>query len=140
MRYYRKLKLAMKTKQIVLSLLALAIGFGVVLTPVAARTASALDCTVLPQKICSAADSGSLQSSGTWQILILVLNIMTALVGIVAVAALGFAGFLYATAADDASKVKKAKDMILNTCIGIAAYGLMYIAINFLVPGGVFSS
>jgi len=128
----------MKTKQIVLSLLALAIGFGAAFIPMTA-SADTLQCTVLPQDICESASSGDLQSSGTWKILLLILNIMTALVGVAAVAALGFAGFLYATAADDSAKVKKAKDMILNTCIGIAAYGAMYVALNFLVPGGIFT-
>lgn len=109
----------------------------------APTTASALTCTVLPQNICNDASKGGsgtdLSGTGIWDILLLVLNIMTALVGVAAVGALGFAGFLYATAADDASKVKHAKDMILNTCIGIVAYGLMYVGLNFLIPGGIFS-
>ena len=129
----------MKLKQIVVVIALAIVGFGGLFATQTAYADTELQCTVLPQDICGSANSGDLETSGTWKILLLILNIMTALVGVVAVGALGFAGFLYATAMDDSSKVKKAKDMILNTSIGIGAYALMYVALNFLVPGGVFN-
>lgn len=100
--------------------------------------AAALNCAVLPQAICDQAENGTLQDSGTWKLLELVLQIMVAGVGIVAVGAIAYAGFLYATAGDSADQTKKAKDMIINTVIGVVAFGLMYVVLNFLIPGGVF--
>ena len=96
-----------------------------------------LKCSVLPQSFCNSAKEGELRDSGTFKILTLLLRIMTAGVGIIAVGALGYAGFLYATAGGSAEQTKKSKDMIRNTIIGIVAYGLMFILLNFLIPGGV---
>lgn len=100
--------------------------------------ATGLQCTVLPQNICNDADQSTLEKSGTWDILKLVLTILNIGVGIVAVGALGFAGFLYATAMDNSENIKKAKNMIRDTIVGLVLYGLMYVALEFLVPGGVF--
>lgn len=107
--------------------------------PSAGSSDKKLQCAVLPSSICGAAGEGNLEESGTWGLLKLVLSIMTAGVGVVAVGAIAYAGFLYATAQDSSEQTKKAKDMIKNVAIGIVAFGLMYVALNFLIPGGVFS-
>lgn len=127
----------MKLKQTVFTLAALSTIVGGSLY--AGSTAAALDCTVLPQNICDASDEGSLEQSGTWLLLILILNILTVGIGIVAVGMVGYAGFLYATAGDSAEQTKNAKEMIRNVVIGIILYGVMYVGLNFLIPGGVFS-
>ncbi len=81
-------------------------------------------------------------SAGTdnaiWSLLIIVLNILTGGVGIAAVGGIVYASILYASAADNASQVTKAKDMIRDIVIGIIAYALMYSLLQYLVPGGVF--
>lgn len=100
---------------------------------------AALECTVLPQNICDAAGEGTLEGSGTWLLLMLVLNILTVGVGVVAVGMIGYAGFLYASASDSAEQTKRAKEMIRNVVIGIILYGVMYVGLNFLIPGGVFT-
>lgn len=99
-----------------------------------------LVCSVLPDSICAAAENERLDQSGLWAILILALNIMTVGVAIVAVGAVGFAGFLYTTAQGDAAQVKKAIEMIRNTALGIVVYALLFAGVNFLVPGGVFGT
>lgn len=104
-----------------------------------AAPAHALKCSVLPQSICGSADKGNLEDSGTWKLLIFALNILTAGIGIVAVGAIVYAAFLYTTAQDDSNKTKEAKDMIRNTAVGLIVYGLMYVALQFLIPGGVFA-
>lgn len=98
-----------------------------------------LKCSVLPQKICEASSEGDLEKSGTWLLLLFILQVLTIGIGIVAVGAIGYAGFLYATASDNEGQVKQAKEMIRNTAIGIVMYGLMYILLQFLIPGGVFT-
>ena len=69
----------------------------------------------------------------------IVLNIMTAGIGILAVGGIVYGGILYASAGDKAEQTKKAIGVITNVVIGIAAYGLMYVLLNFLIPGGVFN-
>lgn len=115
-----------------------AIGVFSVLSPAAA----ALDCSVLPQAICDAAESeesdDDVSNTAIWRLLIWVLNIMIALVGLAATGAIIYAGVLYSSAGGNAENVAKAKKIITNTAIGIAAFGLMYLALNWLIPGGIF--
>lgn len=96
-------------------------------------------CSMLPEVICNAGDKeqGQVEKSALFLILVWILNILTATVGIVAVGALVFAGIIYTSAGGDASKVQKAKQIITDTVIGVVAYGLMYLALNWLIPGGV---
>lgn len=104
-------------------------------------TAAALDCSVLPQVICDAAESkgaDDVSDTAIWRLLIWVLNIMIALVGLAATGAIIYAGVLYSSAGGNAENVAKAKKIITNTAIGIAAFGLMYLALNWLIPGGIF--
>jgi hypothetical protein len=128
----------MKLKQtmVVASVVAMVASFGFVFAP--APQASALDCTVLPQRICNDAQEGTLEESGTWQLLLWVLGILTAGVGLVAVAMIGYAGFKYATAQDNESQTKEAKEMIRNVIVGIAVFALMWAASQWLIPGGIF--
>jgi len=46
---------------------------------------------------------------------------------------------MYASAEENASQVQKAKDLIRNVVIGLLAYGAMYLFLNFLIPGGIFT-
>lgn len=104
----------------------------------ASAHAQGVDCAILPADICRAADAEELESSGIWLLIIWIINILTVGVGIAAVGAIAFAGFLYATARDDSGQTKKAIEMIRNTMIGLLVYIFMYAAIQYLIPGGVF--
>lgn len=126
----------MKKIQTLLIVAAIIVGLGIV----AVSPVSALECSVLPQSICNASEQGELQNSGIWRLLLLAINILTVGIGIAAVGAIVFAGFLYATATDDQSKTKKAIEMIRNTAIGLIVYALMFSAANFLIPGGIFTT
>jgi hypothetical protein len=83
-------------------------------------------------------DAKDVQGTGVWGLLIFALNIMTVGVGVLAVGGIVYASILYASSSDNAEQTKRAKDTIRNTAIGIIAYAFMYIALNFLIPGGVF--
>ena len=124
----------MKIKQTIV-IIALAIA----VVGVAAPSVQALDCTILPQSICDASDDGELQDSSVWKLLMMGLRILTAGIGVTAVCALGYFSFLYATAGDNANQIKEAKDNIRNTIVGIILYGAMYLLLEYLVPGGVFT-
>lgn len=83
--------------------------------------------------------SKSAKDSGVWGILLLVLNIMTAGVGILAVGGIVYGSILYSSAADKAEQTKQAISIITNVVIGVIGYGMMYLILNFLIPGGIFS-
>lgn len=80
------------------------------------------------------------KSSGVWHLLMLALNILTAGVGIVAVGGIAYGAALYASSADKPDQAKAGMTYIKNVVIGLVAYGLMYVLLNFLIPGGIFSS
>lgn len=89
---------------------------------------------------CDADNSGDLNKNGIWALLLIVLNVMTAGVGVVAVGGIVYGAVLYTTAEDKADQVKKATDIITNVVIGLVAFALMWAGLNFLIPGGVFSA
>lgn len=102
---------------------------------VASPTVSALECSIIPKQFC--VEGGSGNDSGIMQLLKLGIMVLTGLVGVAAVAAVVYAGIMYASAGDKADQVSKAKNMITQTVIGIILYALMFFAIQWLVPGGI---
>jgi len=119
-------------------LAAVSIGFSIFDQP-----AAALTCAVLPQSICDKAQSNSPagNTSDTSAVLALlqwVISILTASVGVAAVGAFIFAGITYASADGSAEQVKKAKNIMKNTVIGLVTFAVMALALQFIVPGGVF--
>lgn len=106
-----------------------------------AHAADNLKCSVLPQSICNMAKNKSGNSSSDSAVLSLlewVLAILTGGVGVVAVGMFAYAGILYSSSDGDSSQVKKAKDLMLNIVIGLTVFAAMAIAIEWLIPGGVF--
>ena len=95
----------------------------------------ALDCTVLPNDICSKAED----SEAIFALLNSPLTILVVLVGIVAIGMFIWAGILYASGDANSNRVAQAKTIMTNTTIGIIAFGLMYLALNWLIPGGIFN-
>lgn len=91
------------------------------------------ECTsILPGDWCEG--DGSAGISG---ILNLVLNIMTMGVGILATVGLIISGIQWLTARDNENQVIKAKSRIFNIVIGIALWGVMYMLLAWLTPGGL---
>src|SRR3546814_860602 len=77
-------------------------------------------------------------TNGIWAILLIVINVMTAGVGVVAVLGIVYASILWTTAEDKADQLNKAKSIITNVIIGLLSFALMWAGLNFIVPGGVF--
>jgi hypothetical protein len=129
----------MKIKQkISLIVLTLTASLGVAMAP---ATTQALTCGGVQTSIIECkqgADAKTAETSPIWGVMLIVLNIMTAGVGVLAVGGIVYGAILYASAGDKAEQTKKAISIITNVVIGIVAYGLMYVLLNFLVPGGVF--
>ena len=110
-------------------------------TPVA--TVGATQCAGVETSIISCNSDGKskdVEKSGVWELLILTLNIMTAGVGILAVGGIVYGSVLYTSAGDKAEQTKKAIGIITNVVIGIIAYALMYLILQWLIPGGIFSN
>lgn len=82
---------------------------------------------------------GGVEQTGLWSILILALNVLTGLVAVAALGGLVWGSILYTSAGGSQEQTKKAMTVITNVVIGIVAYGLMYVGLNFLIPGGVFN-
>lgn len=89
---------------------------------------------------CDADNSGDLNKNGIWALLLIVINVMTAGVGVLAVAGIVYGSILYTTAEDKADQVNQAITIIRNVVIGLIAFALMWAALNFIIPGGVFSA
>ena len=99
------------------------------------RSFYALDCAVLPNEICSKAED----SEAIFALLNFFLTILVALDGIVAIGMFIWAGVLYASGDANSNRVAQAKTIMTNTTVGIIAFGLMYLALNWLIPGGIFN-
>lgn len=130
----------MKIKQ---KILFLAAALGVMTTMTLAPSVVNAKCGEVETSIINCSQTGGpkkdAQQSPIWGVLILILNIMTAGVGILAVGGIVYGSILYASAGDKAEQTKKAMSVITNVVVGIAAYGLMYVILNFLIPGGIFA-
>ena len=93
-------------------------------------------CTsLLPSSLCENAEG-----EGIVQLLSMGLNILTAGVGILATIGLVISGIQYTAARDDAGKVAKVKSRIFNIVIGLLAYGVMWLTLEWLIPGGILHS
>lgn len=87
---------------------------------------------------CNVPAAAGLSGSPLGALLAIILNLMAIGAGIVAVGAFVFAGMVYASSRDDSSQVKKAKDIIKNTTVGLVLFAALYAIVQFIVPGGVF--
>lgn len=117
----------------------LLIGLAVVTTPL---TASA-DCGGVKTSIINCPQAGGtkdIHDTGLWGILVLAVNILTAGVGVLALAGLVYGAILYTSAGGSAEQVKKAMDIFRNVVIGVVAFAGMWVLLNFLIPGGAFNS
>lgn len=88
---------------------------------------------------CGGNKGGDLEDSGLWGLLMLVINIMTAGVGVLALAGFVYGAILYTSAGGNPEQVKKARTIFANVVIGVVAFGGMFTLLNFIVPGGVFN-
>lgn len=83
-------------------------------------------------------DPKTVEETGVWGLLILIIDIMVAGVGVLALAGLIYGAVLYTSAGGSPEQVKKARAVFTNVIIGVIAFGGMYVLLNFIVPGGVF--
>lgn len=80
-----------------------------------------------------------IEGTGVWSLLLTAINILTAGVGVLAVAGIVYGAVLYTSAGGNQEQVKKAMGIITNVVIGVLAFALMFSLLNFLIPGGLFT-
>lgn len=128
----------MRLKQkITFTLLGIASVLG--LSAAAIQPTQAAQCAGVATSIIQCDEKEGGENTVMW-LLVMTVNIMAIGVAIAAVGGVVWAAILYTTAADNPAQVAKAKTILFNVAIGLAAYGLMFSLINFLVPGGVFNA
>jgi hypothetical protein len=93
----------------------------------------ATECSSILPDWCDQENGG-----GIWSILQLILTILTFGVGVAATVGLVIAGIQYLTARDNEDSVRKAKARIFNVVIGVVVWGVMWLALQWLLPGGIF--
>ena len=81
--------------------------------------------------------NSGVQGTGLWSLLLTVINILTAGIGVVALAGLVYGAIMYTSAGGNPEQVKKARTIFTNIVIGIIAYAAMWALLNFIIPGGV---
>ena len=77
-------------------------------------------------------------SNGVWAILAIILNILTLGVGILGTIGIIISGMQYMASSGDITATTKAKKRLANTVLGLAIYGVMFVFIQWLLPGGIF--
>lgn len=127
----------MKIKQ---TLFALIILLGAVMA-LAMPSPTYADCGGVPTSVINCEQTGGdgVEDTGIWGILMLVINILTAGVGILAVGGIVYGAILYTSAGGSSEQIKKATTVFTNVVIGIVAYAAMYALLNFIIPGGIFN-
>lgn len=119
---------------------------GLLLLPITFSSAAlaAERCGGVTTSIISCDETGGsdqpIENSGIWGLLLLAINILTAGIGVAALAGIVYGIVLYTTSSGDPAGIKKAMEVIRNVVIGIVAYALMFSLLQWLVPGGVFSN
>jgi hypothetical protein len=94
------------------------------------------DCANILGMFCQDDDAGAW---GVFAILKLVVDILTVGVGVLATIGIVMSAIQYLTARDKEDQAKKARTRIVNIVIGMVMWGVMYIALNFLMPGGIWN-
>lgn len=73
---------------------------------------------------------------GVTMILNIVKDIFSVLVAIAAVGGIIYGSILYTTAGGSSENTKKGMTIIKDTIIGVIVYVLMYVLLDFVLPGG----
>lgn len=68
------------------------------------------------------------------------INILSAVVGVVAVGVIVMAGIQYSSSAGDPGKTAVAKKRMVNAIIALVTFMFLYIGLQWLIPGGLFGA
>lgn len=74
-----------------------------------------------------------------FRILLTVVAWLTAGVMVAVIGGIVYGGFLYMTAQDNTGQTQKGITVIVDSVIGLIAFGLMWTILNFIIPGGIYN-
>lgn len=134
----RNLLLEMKIIQKIIALSLVIASSLILLAPI---SVGAITCDEINEKT-SIIDLDCGSKSGEdaiWSLLEMAIGILTAGVGVLALAGIVYGAVLYSSSGGNPEQTKKAMGIIKEVIIGIVAYAIMYTLLNWLIPGGVFS-
>lgn len=97
----------------------------------------------MAQSSCGGASTSIIncKSSGKdaiFDVIKMIIQILTAGIGVIAVGATIFGAILYTSSGNNPENIKKAKGIWLNVVIGLILFAFIVAITNFLIPGGVF--
>ena len=101
-----------------------------------ARPTFAATCSGVNTSIIECEGGGD---AGIWHILLLIIEIMSIGVGILALIGILISGIQYLTAAGDVAKTTKAKRRMFDIVIGLVGWVLIFSICEWLMPGGRFN-
>ena len=120
-----------KIKQFIMSM-ALVAGLGFVAMPVPALAINVFDaCDSVADADSAVCADTEAENSG--DLVNTIVNVMLYLLGAIAVIMIIVGGIMYTTSGGDAGNVKKAKDTILYSVVGLVVAILAFTIINFVV-------
>ena len=134
------------TKKITLALAAVFVGGFMALAPIAAPAPAYADKEPGSPCTCENGDSGKWSNGAILRfcdcnkgesvtsVLLLVVNIMSVIIGILAACGIAYSGIQYLTAGGSEDKTRKAKRRIFEIVLGVALYIAMYAILRFLLP------
>jgi hypothetical protein len=99
-----------------------------------AELPSGNECASILAMFCEDADRGG---QGIFDLLNLIVNILTVGVGIAATVGIVISAIQYITAREKEDQAKKARTRIFEIVLGMIIWAVMWIVLNFLMPGGV---
>ena len=86
-------------------------------------------------QVCDYCDGGAI-----FKILAQFIQILTILIGTIAVLGIVIAGIMYITSSSDVDRQTKAKRRLFEIVIGLLCYGTLFAFMEFIIPGGIIHS
>lgn len=123
-------------KKLLMAIIAVVMGGFMMITPVFAectkeqKNQGCVSTAILGDG-CSCDNGGG---SSIIDVLMLVINIMSIIIGILAAIGIAITGIQYLTAGGNEEKTRKAKRRLFEIVIGVAAYVLLYVFLSWLIP------
>lgn len=121
----------MRRAKTILAILAVSLGVGLVMAPTAVM-AETIDTNIIGGGSVDVSDG-----NGIYDILRLIVTILTYGLGVAATIGVVIAGVMYLTAKDSPDKVAAAKKRLIEVVIGLVAWAVMAAVLNWLIPGGI---
>lgn len=123
------------------SVLLLVAAFGTALLVASAygTVVSAASCGGVQTSIIDCRSANDTTGSPVAALLVVAIQVLTGLIGIIAIGAFVYGGIMYASAGGVAAQVAKAKEIMANTVTGLAVFAGMGLLTTYLLPGDLFS-